>query len=65
MKTNDAEQSKFCALPDGTELWLADTGATSHISTNNRLMFNVENVSVHVIVGDGKEVVCTKCGDVY
>ena len=32
--------------------------------TNERLMFNVENVSVHVIVGDGKKVVCTKHGDV-
>ena len=41
-----------------------DIGATSHITTNNRLMFNVENVSVRVIVGDGKEVVCTKRGDV-
>ena len=64
MTTNDAEPSEFCASSDGTELWLADTGATSHITTNDRLMFNVENVSVRVIVGDGKEVVCTKRGDV-
>jgi hypothetical protein len=49
---------------DGTERWLADTGATTHITTNDTGMTNVENVSVKVLVGDGKEVVCRKRGDI-
>ena len=46
------------------ELGLADTGATSHITIRNRLMLKIENVSVCVIIGDSKEVVCMKCSDV-
>ena len=49
---------------DGTERWLADTGATTHITTNDTGMTNVENVNVKVLVGDGKEVVCRKRGDI-
>ena len=31
---------------------------------SNRSMFDIKNVSLYVIVGDSKEVVCTKCADV-
>ena len=53
----DVKQEEFCALSDGVELWLADTGATCHITTSDRFMNNVKSVSVHVIVGNGKEVI--------
>jgi hypothetical protein len=39
------------------ERWLADTGATMHITMTDENMTNVENVNVLVIVGDGKEVI--------
>ena len=59
-----AAKSEFCASSDGTEKWLADTGATTHISMSDRHMTNAEDVSIKVIVGDGNEVLCTKRGDV-
>ena len=55
----------LCAVSVGEEKWLADTGASSHITMSDRGMTNTENVSIRVIVGDGKEVLCTKRGDVH
>ena len=46
------------------EQWLADTGATTHITTSDAGMTNVENVNVKVLVGDGTEVICRKRGDI-
>ncbi len=46
------------------EQWLADTGATTHITTSDVGMTNVENVNVKVLVGNGTEVVCRKCGGI-
>jgi len=57
-------EDQYCASSNGTERWLADTGATTHITMTDEYMTNVENVNVSVIVGDGKEVVCTKRGDI-
>jgi hypothetical protein len=37
---------------------------TSHITMSDRFMNNVESVSVHVIMGNGKGVVHTKCCDI-
>jgi hypothetical protein len=51
-------KSEFCATSDGSERWLADTGATTHISMSDAGMTNVTSVNVKVIVGDGSEVVC-------
>ena len=45
------------------ESWLADTGATSHITARDKCMSNVEEVNIKVIVGDGTEILCTKRGD--
>jgi hypothetical protein len=49
----------------GVERWLADSGATCHITNSDRYMSNVETVSVNVMVGNGKQVNCTKRGDVF
>ena len=57
-------KSEFCAKSDGSEKWLADTGATTHISMSDTGMTNVTSVNVKVIVGDGSEVICTKRGDI-
>ena len=48
-----AAKSEFCASSDGTEKWLADTGATTHISMSDHHMTNAEDVSIKVIAGDG------------
>ena len=53
-------EGQYCASSNGMERWLADTGATTHITMSDEYMTNVENVNISVIVGDGKEVVCTK-----
>ena len=57
-------KQEFYASSKGKERWLADTGATTHITMNDHNMTNVENVNVTVIVGDGKEVICMKRGDI-
>ena len=57
-------ESKICASIEENERWLADTGATSHITMCNKYMTNVKAVNVRVVVGDGKEVICKERGDV-
>ena len=51
--------------PSYPERWLADSGATCHITNSDRFMSNVETVSVNVMVGNGKQVNCTRRGDVF
>ena len=63
--TMDVDEATLCAVNVGGEKWLADTGALSHITMFDRGMTNTKNISIHVIVGDGKEVLCTKRGDVH
>ena len=62
-KKND-KSVVFCGFCVESENWLADTGATCHITMCDNGMTNVDNVRVRVVVGDGKEVLCTKRGDV-
>jgi hypothetical protein len=57
-------EREFCASSEGKERWLADTGATTHITMNDKYMTDIETVKVTVIVGDGKEVLCTKRGNI-
>ena len=45
------------------EHWSADTGATTHMTVQDKFMSNIEQVSVKVIVGDGTEISCTKQGN--
>ena len=47
-----------------SKMWLADTGATRHVTMNDHGMTNVKNVHILVVVGDGKEVLCTKHRDI-
>ena len=63
--TTDMSQVTLCTISVGDEKWLADTGASSHITMSDRGMTNTENVNIRVIVGDGNEVLCTKRGDVH
>jgi hypothetical protein len=60
-----SENYEFCGLSEDAETWLADTGATSHITMCDKFMNNVQNVNVKVVVGDGKEITCTKRGDIF
>ena len=63
--TTGMDKVTLCAVNVGEEKWLADTGASSHITMSNRGLTNTENVSICVIVGNGKEVLYTKQGDVH
>ena len=54
----NSSEIKICASSDENECWLADTGATSHITMCNKYMTNVKAVNVRFVVGDGKEVIC-------
>jgi len=56
--------AEFCGTTITVERWLADTGATSHISTSDTSMTNVEKVSIVVVVGNGNEITCFKRGDI-
>ena len=56
-------ESKICTSSDENERWLADTGATSHITMCNNYMTNMKEVNVGVVVGDGEEFICKECGD--
>ena len=50
------EISQFCGASSTTinENWLADTGATSHITMSDTNMTDVEVVDITVVVGNGK-----------
>ena len=61
---NNNNDFEYCVSCGGEEQWLANTGATSHITSSELGMTNVEKFKVRVIAGDGKEVLCTKRGDV-
>jgi hypothetical protein len=55
---------KICTSAASHENWLADTGATAHITMQDVAMVNVQPVSIGVVVGDGTAVTCTKRGDI-
>jgi len=43
-------------------LWIADSGASTHITTSDMGLFDIKNVNDPVQVGDGKFVYATKVG---
>jgi len=43
-------------------IWIADSGASTHITTTDVGLFNTRNVNVPVQIGDGKLVYATKIG---
>jgi transposase InsO family protein len=54
----DVDRPRNSAL----ESWLIDSGATVHVTTNNKDMVEVRETSATVIVGDGEEVPATSRG---
>ena len=67
VKFNNKEFCASAVAPRSIALqenWLADTGATAHITMSDVGMTNVRPVSVTVVVGDGSEIKCTKRGDI-
>ena len=60
----DKTKSELCISAASNENWLADTGATAHITMQDAGMINVQSVNIAVVVGDGAEVKCTKRGDI-
>ena len=63
MVVTDERADANKATGTDVEHWLADTGATSHITAQDKFMSNIEQVNVKVIVGDCTEISCTKRGD--
>ena len=67
VKFNNKEFCASAVAPRSIALqenWVADTGATAHITMSDVGMTNVRPVSVTVVVGDGSEIKCTKRGDI-
>ena len=62
--SGNVENNEFCGASSDTkqENWLADTGATSHITMSDTEMTDVETVDIVVVVGNGNEITCTKRG---
>ncbi len=46
------------------ERWLVDSGATAHITNSDLPLTSPQSVSVKVMIGNGKEIVCIKRGNV-
>ena len=44
--------------------WLADSGASSHMTNNNEGMFNIEVVNSIITIGDGKVMKSTMAGSI-
>ena len=45
-----------------TNTWIGDTGATSHMTNNNKGLTNVQIVNERIKMGNGKFMVATKKG---
>jgi hypothetical protein len=68
-KSDDDDNKESCNMAtnfDGNsvERWLIDSGAMSHITNSDSYLTEQESVSVNVMVGDGKEILCVKRGNV-
>ena len=44
--------------------WLADSGASSHMTNNNEGMFNIEVVNSIITIGDRKVIKSTMAGSI-
>jgi len=44
------------------DIWIGDTGATSHMTNNLEGLFDVEDIDQCIIMGDGKKLQATKRG---
>ncbi len=66
-KSNDKGADAILMVLSGptktnNSLWIADLGASTHITTTDMGLFNIKNVDELVQVGDGKFVYATKVG---
>lgn len=48
------------------DFWIADTGASAHITNNNKYMFNIQKIkkSEYITVGNGENLQVEKTGDI-
>ena len=61
--TTDVKQTTLCTISIEEEKQLAHTDTLSNITMSDRGMTNTVNVNIHMIVGNGNEVFCTKGGN--
>ena len=45
-----------------TEMWIGDTGATSHMTNNDKGLTNVQVINERIKMGNGKFMIATKKG---
>jgi hypothetical protein len=38
------------------DVWIGDTGATSHMTNEMEGLYDVEDINQHIILGDGKKL---------
>ena len=43
--------------------WMADSGATCHITNKLKGLYNIETIKEPIMIGDGSKVYATMCGD--
>ena len=50
--------------PRNTEKWIGDSGATVHITNDDKGMINIEECNLDITVGNDETVKCEKMGDI-
>ena len=45
------------------DTWVADSGATCHVTNKLKGLYNVESIKEPITIGDGSKVYATMCGD--
>ena len=59
--TNETTAEHVLTITNGvsgsnSDLWIADSGAMSHMTNSLERMYDITDVSTHVKVGDGKHI---------
>ena len=67
--TNETTAEHVLTITNGvsgsnSDLWIADSGAMSHMTNSLERMYDITDVSTHVKVGDGKHINMVKSGKI-
>ena len=65
MNISDANQDELTLLTTtSSDIWIGDTGSTCHLVNDDSHMFDIEEISEKVKVGNGESIVASKKGKV-
>jgi hypothetical protein len=68
-KKSSITNNKFLNQPTNnlgksTHIWIADSGASCHLTNDDTAMYNCQKVHERICVGDGREILATKQGSI-